>query len=162
MPKYCTCNETHTLYFLSKQEFIIEMELKVSGVPLSDCFISYMRWKVSGEEKSFFDIKYGVDIIKSTIFRNKIESSGTNEARVSINTVWIPLAKRKMQAIQGNPPAEIINLPIKQEENSKESYIFYTFLGFALIILLLLYKVYSLQRQLDSLHELILTNVNKK
>jgi VAD1 Analog of StAR-related lipid transfer domain/GRAM domain len=164
MPKTCSCAETQTIYFLSKQEFIIDCSIKVSGVPLSDCFIAYMRWKVTGEDESSIEVRYGVEFLKSTMFRNKIENTGISETKTTINSVWIEMAKRKLQEIKGNPVPEIFNLPVVVPDEKIEYNKYFVWAVLLLIFTYLWIKINSLETQLEDLKKAlkILTENNKK
>lgn len=156
MPKTCLCTDSQTVYFLSKQEFVIESQVRVSGVPLSDCFASHFRWRVSGEQESCIEARFGVEFFKATMFKGKIETSGLNEAKTSVNSLWVPLAKRKVQEIKGNPVTEVVEIPqkIDEEKSDYEKWIVYGV--FVMIVFYMWLQIRSLQRQIDELKVLII------
>ena len=155
MPKTCACIENQTIYFLSKQEFIIDSQIQVSGVPLSDCFIAYMRWKISGEEITNIEVFYGVDFIKSTMFKKKIESTGIEKSKTAINTTWIPLVKRKMLELKGNIQFEpiIIPQPKIEETTDYRNIIFFAIL--ACVIVYMWLRIKALQNRVDDMEKII-------
>lgn len=156
MPKTCKCSENQTIYFLSQQEFIIDCEIKVSGVPLSDCFVAYLRWKIKGDEgESKIEAFYGVEFLKSTMFKGKIETTGIEKTKLGINENWIPLVRRKVLEIQGKPVAEPVFIPPPpiEEKNNMVPWV-----AFAILFILLIYlwmRIRSLQSQINSLTEIL-------
>ena len=156
MPKTCSCQETQTIYFLSKQEFIIDSQIKVSGVPLSDCFLAYLRFKISGEEKCRVQVTYGVEFLKSTMFRSKIETSGVEETKNSIGTVWVPMARRKVQASTGGGGYEPVFIPPPLPIEEKSNYFMWG-LGviFGIVVFYLWIRIRAMQSQIDEMSRVI-------
>lgn len=111
MPKYCNCYEVHTVFFKTKEEFVVEQEVNVSGVPLSDCFVAYMQYHVKGNEVSEVSVRYGINFLKNTVFRGKIEDSGVSQSKLSIRTVWIPRVTARVSKVSGKvvePEVEVV------------------------------------------------------
>jgi hypothetical protein len=95
MPKTCTVFENHMAFWLSKTHFVVEAHIRIEGVTLGDTFITHMRWNAQQrEEVVVIDVDYGMEFVKSTMFASKIERSGINEIRESINTYFAPLLSR--------------------------------------------------------------------
>lgn len=152
MPKYCNCSETHTAHFLSKNEIIVDHEVSVSGVPLSDCFVAYLQFSIKGEEESFIEIRYGVKFLKTTVFRGKIEDSGVSQSKLSMIKVWIPRVLSKIEEVQGVKVQNCTQVVEVIEEKKEFSYwsLGLHFLEIVVIIWLALW-VKSLQSKVDLL-----------
>ncbi|CAG9318659.1 unnamed protein product [Blepharisma stoltei] len=157
MPKTCKCMENQTIYFVSNTEFIFETEITTSGVPLSDCFVGHFRWKVIGDQKVAMQSSSGMEFVKSTMFRGKIESAGTKETNEVTKDIWLPLARNVVKESLGQKVDEIDVKPaVKEEEkgNNSMQYIQYVMIGVLLIVLYRLWsRICSLEKEVADLND---------
>lgn len=158
MPKYCICHEVHTIYFKSKNEFVMEQEVTISGVPLSDCFVAYMQYIVKGEDESEIEVKYGINFLKSTVFRGKIEDSGVSQSKMCIRDIWVPRVLARIAQASGkvvvSVPDVVINEPAPKGFNWDRTGLI--ILG--LITIFLCIRVFILENQVAELASFINKN----
>jgi hypothetical protein len=152
MPKYCNCSETHTVHFLSRSEIVVDHQINVSGVPLSDCFTAFLQYWIKGDEEATVDIRYGVKFLKSTVFRSKIEDSGVAQSKRSMAGVWIPKVLQKIDEVQGKPARVSLALPVVVEEKKDGvNWNFWMHFLQIVVILALAFWIRELQIQIDEI-----------
>ena len=94
VPKTCACTESWTIFWVSKQKFLVDCVVLVRGVPMAESFEVKMRWSVVEQEKTGVEVEYGVHFVKDSWFKSKIESSSVSEATEALNDFWVPIATK--------------------------------------------------------------------
>ena len=89
------------------------------------------------------------------MFKNKIENTGADQTKNSVVSVWIPLANRKIQEMQGKSVPEIVSIPLPVVEKERNYLIPIVFLVFFMVLIYLWIKVRSLQNQLNEITEIL-------
>lgn len=92
MPTHALLKEAQSIYFINQEKFFIEEEYEVD-IPFGNCFKSYLRWTITGKDKTFIKAKYGCVFSKSTIFKGKIIREGTKETLSTLKSIWWPLSQ---------------------------------------------------------------------
>lgn len=83
MPDFCMLKEEHVVHFISRNEFIVDKKIDIVGVPYSDYFKAYIKYKIYGDDNvSNVEIRYGMVFSKQTVFSGKMEKSGLSESRL--------------------------------------------------------------------------------
>jgi len=94
VPSTCACSENWTVFWVSKQRFLVDCVVIVRGVPMAESFEVKMRWDVSEEGRTRVEVQYGVHFVKDTWFKSKIEKSSVCEATEALNDYWVPIATK--------------------------------------------------------------------
>lgn len=94
VPKTCACTENWTIFWVSKQKFLVDCVVLVRGVPMAESFEVKMRWSVVEEERTSVEVQYGVHFVKDSWFKSKIENSSVSEATEALNDYWVPIATK--------------------------------------------------------------------
>ena len=98
VPKNCCVEEKHTGFWLGEDEFVMQNEVYTSKVPMSDCFVVRNNFKVKemGDGKCHFKWTFGVEFVKSTMFRGRIEKSSREESGQFAAKIFVPLMKENL------------------------------------------------------------------
>ena len=151
MPTHCELVENQSIYFVSEEEFVIEVEFEVNA-PYGDYFTAYMRWRVTGRDNAVLSARYGMTFNKYTVFQGKILREGTRETMETLRGIWLTLALKAVKQSQGLEAVEVI-LPKIELKKERESEWKWELWGVILILLLIIVK---LLQQISSLEKVIL------
>ncbi|CAG9318432.1 unnamed protein product [Blepharisma stoltei] len=166
MPDSCGTAEEHTVHLISKTEFVIDTVVDIIGVPYCDYFKAYFKWRIYGEDKSNLEAHYGLVFNKSTIFGGKMEGSGTKEGRMIIQTMWIPMAQKKIGEQLGIKVEMAPLPPINVEESkSKESdWVMYALIGIIVLLCItvirLWWRIGALESDMLEIQNLIVNKIS--
>lgn len=125
VPSTCSCTENWTVFWVSKQRFLVDCVVLVRGVPMAESFEVKMRWDVIEEGRTRVEVQYGVHFVKDTWFKSKIEKSSVSEATEALNDYWIPIAtkawseftpRKALSHPTASPTPSIPSLPPPVEE----------------------------------------------
>ena len=130
VPSTCSCTEDWSIFYLSRTQFIIDCVVVVTGVPMADSFNVKMRWSVTEEgQNSNVEVLYGVNFLKDTWFKSKIEGNSVSEATEAVNKYWVPIANKawmefistKSAPIPGQTEAKPPETPVKSAPIPEET-----------------------------------------
>ena len=146
MPKTCLCKENQTVFFISKNEFVVEVKAQVEGVPYSDYFQAIVRYRVTGDQKSSVEVRYGMEFFKQSMFVKKIESSGVAECNETVNKIWAPMVTKEVQKSLGEKVED--TPPPKEEPQPKVSVAWVLSIVLVVAILAMWWKIVSLENRI--------------
>ncbi|OMJ74771.1 hypothetical protein SteCoe_26221 [Stentor coeruleus] len=150
MPTHALLKEAQSIYFINEEKFFIEEEYEVD-VPFGSCFKSYLRWVITGKEKTIIKAKYGCVFSKSTIFKGKIIREGTKETLSTLQNIWWPLSQKHINHSLGitteEPKPQILET-IKSKPDLP-IFLYITIILLLLIITKLWKKVTNLELELS-------------
>jgi len=97
VPKACPVEEKHVAYWLGPDEIVVQNEVLTSKVPMSDTFVvrNQMAFKDLHNGKCELVWKYGIEFVKSTMFKGKISKSSQEGTQEYIDNIFIPLFKEQ-------------------------------------------------------------------
>ncbi|CAG9333227.1 unnamed protein product [Blepharisma stoltei] len=164
MPAKSETKEEYKIYFLSKDELILDVVLWNRDVPYGNYFRCCMRWIITGDPTCTVDIRFGVDFVKKTIFRGKIEKTSLEQSRKAINTLWLPIAMKIIQESSGKPSKFAEEIVMKHEKpvtiikENKTWHLWTIILVLLLIIIFLWYRIVGLENEFRYAREDLLLN----
>lgn len=91
MPKAARSDETQSLYFVSKNKYIVESIIQNSGAPYTDSFNIRLKRTISSTQESThiplildkvtFKVQMYVNFVKSTMMKSMIESKAQEQTK---------------------------------------------------------------------------------
>lgn len=94
-PKSCTVIEKTTIYWISHEEVIVQIQVNTEGVPFCDTFVTRLHYhfKQIGENQCSIDNAMFVDFLKNPMFKGKILKATTDEVVETGKIKVLKLAK---------------------------------------------------------------------
>jgi len=117
VPKQCQVEEKQTGHWLSPEEFVMQMEVFTSKVPMSDTFVVKNCFKIRElpGKKCEWTWRLGVEFVKSTIFRGKIEKTSQEENGNYANKMFMPAMREHLATYLKEKAALIKKREAKRE-----------------------------------------------
>ena len=80
-PKQCDVEEKISVFWLSHEELVMQLEVRAKNVPFSDTFVTRIHYglKMVGKEQCHVIYSMHLDFSKSPMFKSKIVKAATDE-----------------------------------------------------------------------------------
>lgn len=94
-PKTCTAIEKTTIYWLSHEELIVQIQVNTENIPFCDTFVTRVNYvfKQTKENQCVVEHSMFVDFLKNPMFKGKILKATTDEVLESGKTKILKMAK---------------------------------------------------------------------
>ena len=156
MPTHCILIENQTIYFFSREKFVIESEFEVDA-PYGEYFTTYIRTTVENiQDLVQISLKYGMVFNSYTIFQSKIIREGIKETIQTLNGFWKPMALKTIMAgnVQKEEKSEEINQSdkIKEDLDSRNRQVInlnYMLWGVIVVLLLFIFRMWNKVKALE-------------
>jgi len=107
MPDHCESAEEWSLRGVKRgSSWVIDIRHKISGTPMSDCFLLITRYRATavGSGRTQIDAEAELQWLQSTMLQSRIEAAVLDEYRRGFEASFLPLVAQTLGA--GGAPAE--------------------------------------------------------
>lgn len=128
-PKSCTVIEKTTIYWLSHEEVIVQIQVNTENVPFCDTFVTRVNYLIKqiNENQCVMESSMFVDFVKNTMFKGKILKASTDEVIDTGKSKVLALARdlipffSKLKPSTERPQTEKVKKIIKRKKQTKIS-----------------------------------------
>jgi VAD1 Analog of StAR-related lipid transfer domain/GRAM domain/PX domain len=109
-PSETRATEAHRIRETTRTRFVLEVVQVLMDVPMADSFRVEMVWTLEQDADGQMDVQVevGVNFLKSTWFRGKIESGTYSESEKSL-AMWLDEANKTLARRPATPPASPVS-----------------------------------------------------